>query len=236
MVTLEAANPFLMQKRQEKDLIILRWLQEHINTYVLFVLLSLIIFIIPIFDPEASGWLRQVILVAIYLLVVLNISRYWRFALGVALITFAVKWTGEVWERPALSALADLLSLLLFAYGVWGLIRNIVLEEQVKLEVILAAISGYLLLGLFFAVIVGVCVQNDPGAFDFQDSTPSKSDIRYFTIVTLSTLGYGDITPQTPVARSLAMFIAVCGQMYMAVIIALLVGKAGRSEREGDGE
>ena len=214
-----------MQKRQEKGLKILRWLQEHINTCGLLVLLAFSIFLIPVY---ATGWFHRVALIVIYLLVVLNIPRYWRMAFWVCPGRFWVQTDCGDGETATAGVLADSISLLLFAYGIRGLVRAIVLEDQVKLDVILAAISGYLLLGLFVAVIVGVGVQNDPGAFDFQDSTPSQRDIRYFSFVTLRTLGYGDITPQAPVARSLAIFMALGGQVYMAVVNAMLVGKAGQ--------
>jgi hypothetical protein len=218
-----------MSKQNWRDLQVLRWLRENVNTYVLFALLVFSIFLIPVFDPYSTGWFHQAALMAIYLLVVLNIPRYWWVAFWVALAAIVFKRIAQTGDRQLLEALADLLSLLLFAYGIWGLIRTIVLEKNVNLEVILSAISGYLLLGLFFSVMVGGCVEYDPTAFNFQGIPPSQGDIRYFSFVTLSTLGYGDITPQTPAARSLAIFIAVGGQMYMAVVIALLVGKAGQA-------
>ena len=50
-------------------------------------------------------------------------------------------------------------------------------------------------------------------------------ELVYYTFITLTTAGYGDITPQLPLAQSLAMIIAVMGQFYVAVVVAILVGK-----------
>ncbi|NNL01024.1 MAG: two pore domain potassium channel family protein, partial [Eudoraea sp.] len=50
-------------------------------------------------------------------------------------------------------------------------------------------------------------------------------DLVYYTLVTLTTVGYGDITPQIPVAKSLSMIIAISGQFYIAVVVAIIVGK-----------
>jgi uncharacterized membrane protein len=60
---------------------------------------------------------------------------------------------------------------------------------------------------------------------------PQFNDYLYFSFVTLSTLGYGDVTPVSHLARSMAILIAVTGQLYMTILIAMLVGKfLARSE------
>jgi len=60
---------------------------------------------------------------------------------------------------------------------------------------------------------------------------PQFSDYIYFGFVTLTTLGYGDVTPVSPMARSMAVLIAITGQLYMTILIAMLVGKfLARSE------
>ena len=65
----------------------------------------------------------------------------------------------------------------------------------------------------------------DPGSFSFYKEDTMAQDYAYFTFVTMTTLGYGDVTPQVPYARSIAVLISTAGQMYVAVIIAMLVGK-----------
>jgi voltage-gated potassium channel len=62
-------------------------------------------------------------------------------------------------------------------------------------------------------------------------SVPAFNDYLYFSFVTLTTLGYGDVTPVSHLARSMAILIAVTGQLYMTILIAMLVGKfLARSE------
>ncbi|MEZ5199056.1 MAG: potassium channel family protein [Bacteroidales bacterium] len=65
----------------------------------------------------------------------------------------------------------------------------------------------------------------DASAFKFETNDPTAMDYVYFTFVTMTTLGYGDITPELPFAKSLAVLICTSGQIYVAVIIAMLVGK-----------
>ena len=81
-----------------------------------------------------------------------------------------------------------------------------------------------------FISLVGFCNQYFPGAFT--GITETSMDIPYYTLITLTTAGYGDITPVLPIAKSLSMFIAVTGQFYVAVIVAIIVGKYSSSKQD----
>ena len=62
-----------------------------------------------------------------------------------------------------------------------------------------------------------------------------RSDLLYFSLVTLVTLGYGDIVPVTPLARMVAAFEGVVGQFYVAAVVAMLVGRfIAQAIEEGD--
>jgi voltage-gated potassium channel Kch len=70
-----------------------------------------------------------------------------------------------------------------------------------------------------------------PGAFSFADlGGPARPDFAYFSFVTLTTVGYGDVTPVHPVARSLALVEALTGQLYPAILLARLVSLATGSQ------
>jgi len=86
------------------------------------------------------------------------------------------------------------------------------------------AVAAYLLLGLAWAAAYAFVAALAPGAFATArpESTHSRSYL-YFSFVTLTTLGYGDITPVHHAARSLAMLEALTGQLYPAILIARLV-------------
>lgn len=90
------------------------------------------------------------------------------------------------------------------------------------------AIAVYLLLGLLWALIYGVISSADPSAFKGLESfnmeeSGAQQDFIYFSFVTLTTLGYGDMSPVSPMAKTLAWFEAVFGQLFLAVTIARLV-------------
>lgn len=112
------------------------------------------------------------------------------------------------------------------------LIMGIARAENVTLLVMLESISGYLLLGLCLSIMVSLLVLFDPYSFNFQnlsnDTTPiinQTSNYIYYTFVSLTSTGYGDFLPLTPEAKSLANLISVSGQFYVAIIIAMIVGK-----------
>jgi hypothetical protein len=106
------------------------------------------------------------------------------------------------------------------------------MAKIVTARVIMASISGYLLLGIIFSVLIDAILRYDPLAFRFPSSPSGSgdpslhmSDSIYFGFVTLATLGYGDFVPLKPYTRSLATLIAVSGQLYIATIIGVLIGK-----------
>jgi len=107
------------------------------------------------------------------------------------------------------------------------------------------AIAVYLLLGLLWALVYGMVSSTDPDAFtglaSFSlEESGAQQDFIYFSFVTLTTLGYGDMSPVSPFAKTLAWFEAVFGQLYLAVTIARLVSlevthSAALSDKDDEG-
>ncbi|PWV54938.1 potassium channel family protein [Nocardiopsis sp. L17-MgMaSL7] len=94
-------------------------------------------------------------------------------------------------------------------------------------QLIMAAVCAYLLLGGVFAALFGIVEALWPGSFE--DSLSSGTavdwqDLTYLSFVTLVTLGYGDLVPVTPWARSLATAEAVAGTLFLTTVIARIVG------------
>ena len=97
------------------------------------------------------------------------------------------------------------------------------------------AVAAYLLLGLAWALAYELVSLLAAGAFSFAGfGGPERLDFVYFSFVTLTTVGYGDVTPVHPVARSLAVAEALTGQLYPAILLARLVSLATGS-RHADG-
>jgi ion channel len=104
---------------------------------------------------------------------------------------------------------------------------------------IVGAICVYLLIGLGYGAVYETLDAVIPGSLRFPADTawtaPSSLRYRYFSFVTLATLGYGDVTPATPLAGTLASLEAIAGQLYIGITVARLVSLS-IMERGGSGE
>jgi hypothetical protein len=119
-----------------------------------------------------------------------------------------------------------------FIVLVIAMVREIAKSEQVDEQVIVNAITAYFLLGIALSLVVTIVGGLVPGSYNIdilpltdKDRYHSIREVMYYTFTTYTTTGYGDIIPQSAVARSLAMVIASAGQLYIAIILAMLVGK-----------
>lgn len=167
-----------------------------------------------------------------YISALFTLEKRKHYVFFLFLITIALEWVSALFNLPLLSIISKATNIVFFIVVVGSLINEVASARDVTIKVILGAISGYLLLGIIYSIFVMIIVQNDPEAFSgFKDGLTESGKIAdtsvplYFSYVTLASLGYGDILPLKPLSRSLATFITVSGQIYIATIIALLVGK-----------
>lgn len=126
-----------------------------------------------------------------------------------------------------------MLTTIFIGFLIWHVLKDVLVGTRLRSEQIFGAICAYLLIGFLFAGIYGFVLVADPTALSFSDSLTAAIDgnargsngvLTYYSFVTMSTLGYGDISPVSSVARTLAWIEAVVGQLYLAVVIAALVG------------
>lgn len=138
----------------------------------------------------------------------------------VARLVFGENWL-MVWE-----ILLSVIALISFVIVLSIYVHQ---EGPVSKHRIRGAIAAYLLIAIIFAFGYLLIALLIPGAFHFPDGAPRFADMQlvgtfyYFSIVTLTTLGYGDITPVHPFARTLVMMEVLIGQLYPVILIARLV-------------
>lgn len=205
------------------------------------VLLFVVVFVVPPLVPAGSGRNLSGDVVYFLLLVsgvyALGNRKLTRIVLmPVALVTLAVDLGS--WFIPVPAPWVDgmgLLSLLLFLVVVLG---RTLRDGPVTTQRLHGAVAAYLLLGVIWALAYALLASAVPAAF----SGPVKAEDGsrawlYFSFVTLTTVGYGDVLPVHPVARSLAILEAVTGPLYLAILIARLVSQAvaGVSSRRAKG-
>ena len=135
---------------------------------------------------------------------------------------------------PAVYLAGTTLWLLLFIFVTWHLLRGVLRQKEITSETISMSISVYLLLGFTWGLFYIVLHHLQPLAFSLGSSPtpisgPSTEQtafpvLIYFSLTTLATIGYGDITPVTLQARYAAVAEGIMGQFYMAILVARLVG------------
>ena len=180
---------------------------------------------------DKSGALIQLAFTGVLVVGVFSLAGDRRaFRLGLALAAIGLASGVGYWstEWVALRGV-DLAAILAFCLlGIAVKLRQVVLEPgAITLNRLVGGICIYLLLGVLWAVLFGVVALVEPVAFYYAggEAGDPVENLLYYSFVTLTTLGYGDITPIHPVARTLAYLEAVIGQLYIAVLIASLVGR-----------
>jgi hypothetical protein len=208
-----------------------------VNSAVLLALVMTTIFIIPVFPVQSQRILHEILYTAILIVAVITIDRGRRTILPLAVTAIVLEWVSYLWQLSILYVLSKTFNAVFFVVVIISLIIQIARTKSVTGRVIIESINGYLLLGVIFSMLVTVIVTYNPEAYSLPSLTTlseqpiyNLSDYTYYAFVTFTTIGYGDIVPTVSYTRSLAILSGVTGQLYIAVIIAMLVGKfAGSS-------
>ena len=199
---------------------------------LLFYTLLLTLAAAPIFAAlEFPGGLIELLLGANLLAAVLPVSagKGRNVLLALMILVWLVKSVIAWLEHPALSAMTLGIWTVIGLWAAAGALRFAMRAASVDAEHLYAALSAYLLAGIFFGLFYWVLEQSWPGTFAFAGKF-SRMSALYFSFVTLATLGYGDIVPRTDVARGLAILEGVGGQLFLAVLVARLVSLYGRGQ------
>ena len=192
----------------------------------------------PMLGPLASDVFLTLVALAVFLVV----FQGWRervVAFAAAAAAIVVDWSHylqvagqhEVAQAVAYHALMAAF----FGFAVAAILHSIFdrmfARQAMTVDEVFGAVCGYLLAAGTWANAYAVTDLLVPGSFslspamrEFADWNGRKAVLNYFSVVTLTTMGYGDITPVHSPATALAMLEAVFGQFYIAVVVAALVG------------
>ncbi len=147
-------------------------------------------------------------------------------AVLLALPMLGATWSKYFFQLKALQAVGGLCGAAFFLFAIIQMLIFIYNHKEVTRDLIVGAALVYLLMALMWTFVFGVLEVLHPGSFSVSPSQagPAKLHFLYYSFVTITTLGYGDITPVTSLARSLCILEAVVGQLYLVVQVAWLVG------------
>jgi hypothetical protein len=164
-----------------------------------------------------------------------SVLGLWLVSLAGSLLAVAPVGTG----LQRLASVAEVVSLMpLLALLAFGILRFVFNQRRLTADGLFAPIAVYLIIALLFTQVYLLLLAFDPASFDLPIAATERaapllqSDMLYFSMITLATVGYGDILPVSETARTLAVIEATVGQFYVAIIVAVFVGMYAAQRRE----
>lgn len=203
--------------------------------FVLFCALLLTLVLVPAATLLGlrQDWIGFLVMATLLAAVMPNTVRRTRILLPtLILLLFVVRVGADAGYLPFASALVQTAVGLVGLLAAAGALRFVVRSGTINDETIYAALSTYLLAGLFFGQIYWSIEQLAPGSIIGPEPLTEASAV-YYSFVTLATLGYGDFLPRTDLARGIATFEVIGGQLYLAVMVARLIGLFGKGKAAG---
>ena len=215
-----------------------------------FLQLTLIICAWMLLSPQMHDrWLVQLLLQLFLLntvLVTLWANPQWRHVrsllIGLWLVSLAGSLLGvspRLVDSRRLARTVEVASLIpLCALLAAGMLRFVFRERRLTVDGIFATVAAYLVVALLFAQIYLLMLTWNADSFVLPVAAADRPphllqiDMTYFSLVTLATVGYGDILPRSEAARMMAMIEAVVGQFYVAVVVAAFVGMFAARRRD----
>lgn len=202
--------------------------------------LFLSLLVLPLYEGLPAG--RVLLLVGYSLTLVLAAvraqSKFRISALLFLAVSLVAGWGTLIVDSSELFVAHCLLGSMFFWVAGGVIVFTVVRTTAITIDSVFSAISAYLLFGLAWALSYSAIYSVTPGAFSLGEGQPLIdgsqlvyfSQLIYYSFVTMSTLGYGDITPQDRITRTLSWIQSVTGQFYVAVVIAWLVSALPRPQ------
>jgi hypothetical protein len=149
--------------------------------------------------------------------------RWWIIA-GTLVLTIVAVLGKVLGSSRVAAAVIGLCTFVLISALIVAIISAVLEIGEIDTSAVLGVLCVYLLLALFFAAIYQVLGAVSPTHFlNGTSQPPSASDLLYFSVITMTTVGYGDITPAAEVARAVAVLEALTGQLYLVSVVAAVV-------------
>lgn len=207
--------------------------EKHINTLFFLLLISnaMLATIFPIIAEHRMG--IYVFQIALFLTQGLSVlitkthDKLFFWMVFLALTSMAANWLNFLLDRQHWTMILQFSFSFPFSVLLtYQVTRFVTVTPRINPGTIYASVVGYLMVGVTGAWLNYIIIYFDPAAISLpQASGYLFDDMLYYSYISLSTVGYGDITPVSGAARSVAMTLAIVGQFYLAIIIAMLVGK-----------
>jgi hypothetical protein len=208
------------------------WAREASLSVLLGILFVHIFIVIPLGQGTVFG--KTIFFIFYICLLVTGMLLFFEnwFLKVIAGILVVLLVIGAIFRSPSLDAIDNLLTVLYCMMLSWVVLLRTFSDGPVTVHRVLGAVVVYLLLSFMFALLYQTIylIKGDVAFKGLSDG--SRKEFMYFSLTTLTTAGYGDISPALPFSRSLANMEALVGQLYPAVLIARLVSMEFESSKE----
>jgi voltage-gated potassium channel Kch len=210
------------------------WLSEEALTGLL-LLLVLDLFVLPTLGPGLSRTAVNLVFTILLFTGLATVAnrRVALLAVGMLVLAAAVlKWIAPRSTHAATPAMAAGAAVAVFTVFTLLVLLRTLSPGPITRRRIEGAIAAYLLIAMTFALCFQLLEMLQPGSLEFTERGREtlEHSVGYFSLVTLTTVGYGDVTPVSPLARRLAGLEGLIGQLYPAIIIGWMVGSMKRRE------
>jgi len=199
------------------------------NRFFLFLVFLLGNIAYPLFTKDPHS--QELISTFIYTFILLSglyafsgENRFFKITVTIFLITIALEWLQFFTEIDILDTIQPLTTSIVLVLLLVMTLRDVRMAKLVDQNVIFGVVAGYVLIGLVGGLLAVAVGRSYPDAFNLPEVISGPQAV-YFSFITMTTLGYGDIVPLIEESRSLSILLSIVGPMYVAIIVALMVGK-----------
>lgn len=207
------------------------------DRYGLVLVLLVASFLLTAFLPGERARSLPLVLYVIALTLTLRTSRLakplFRRVLWVLLVASAVAVTLlNLVPAGVVHGLVSLWLAAVLGFAIATLVRRVLAHRIVTLQTIFGALSAYLLIGFFYAALLAAVAGFEHTPLFTGGQPANSTTIQYFSFITMTTVGFGDFTAAGEPARTLAVFDALTGQIFLVTLVARLVSTFGQPRRE----
>ena len=204
------------------------WDEDKSLTTMMLLLFAFIFVLVPLLSPDRVG---QVVIKLVYSVMlftaILSVSKSRRHAILISIfaaVALVINWVSDIKPTVPLLVAQDFSAILFNSLFAVVMLLKTFKPGEITYQRIEGSIVVYLLLGMIFSYVYhAVYLIAGPSSFNNINTNNGLREFLYFSFTSLTTMGYGDITPVHPMARSVANFEALIGQLYPAILIARLV-------------
>ena len=209
----------------------IRFIRKTPKSILLLISIFYFVFILPLIkNTRVTGLtgLTELMNTIAYSLILLSIfsiiDNKTKFLRYLIILAVSLIWMMYYSEHVVFEYIAFIFSTIVFVITTGIMIKQIVSSKTVSAKVIVETISGYLLIGVIFGFLNSILFWVDPNSIGLGGKN-GISNIMYYSFITVTTIGYGDISPISQAAKSLSILFGIISQLYLTIIMALIIGK-----------